>query len=104
MKLSHFCPCFFSSECYYKSMDTTQATNPEEKTMAHPNIRRIYGQDAIDLAREDDSIVLCKFADPIEGAIDDISIEDAEDVARDDPSLIYADTVAQIAPEKTTAQ
>ena len=34
---------------------------------------------------------LHKYTDPIEDARDDISIEDAREVAREDPSLIYID-------------
>lgn len=48
------------------------------------------GHEAIELATKDRSIRLNKYADPTEDARENISIEDAREVAKEDPSLIYA--------------
>ena len=50
----------------------------------------IEGWDAIEAKQEDDRIILNKYADPIEDARDDISINEAEELAYIDQSLIYA--------------
>ena len=47
------------------------------------------GYEAIEAKKNDNRVILCKYADPIDDAREDISLEDAEDVAREDPSLIY---------------
>ena len=49
---------------------------------------KISGADAIRLA-ERDRLTLHKYADPIEEARDDISAEEAEEVIREDPKLVY---------------
>jgi hypothetical protein len=51
----------------------------------------IHGIDAINLALFDDKITLNKHADPMEGEMVDISIEDAYDLVEDDPSLVWCD-------------
>ena len=48
------------------------------------------GHAAIELAASDDTVTLSKYADPTEGAREDISISEAKEIAREDPSLIYA--------------
>ena len=50
---------------------------------------KLTGHDAIAAKELDASVVLCKYNDPIESARDNISIEDARGIAREDPSLIY---------------
>lgn len=49
----------------------------------------MQGQAAIDAAEKDPSLKLNKYADPIEGARENISIDDARQIAREDASLIY---------------
>lgn len=51
---------------------------------------RLKGQAAIERA-ERDGLTLCKFSDPIEGAREGLSVEEAREIARQDPSLIYLD-------------
>ena len=48
------------------------------------------GNAAIDLAATDSTVTLSKYADPTEGAREEISIDGAREIARGDPSLIYA--------------
>lgn len=48
------------------------------------------GYDAIELARADSSIRLNKFSDAVSDAARDISIEQAMEIAREDPGLVYA--------------
>jgi len=47
------------------------------------------GYEAIEEKRKNNSGFLNKYQDPTEDALYDISIEDAEDIAKIDPSLIY---------------
>lgn len=49
----------------------------------------ITGYAAIEYAETHPEAVLCKYADPTEGAMDDITIDYAREIAREDPSLIY---------------
>lgn len=68
----------------------TAATEPprdEETTM---DTTTITGYEAIEYARKH-GLSLRKYADPTEGARDGLSIRDANDVAREDPSLIYVE-------------
>lgn len=53
----------------------------------------IRGYEAIKLAEKYD-VELHKYADPTEDARDDLSIDEARDVAREDPTLIW--TVSEI--------
>jgi hypothetical protein len=51
----------------------------------------IRGWSAIDLVESRPmEFSLCKFSDPISGAESDISTDRAREIAREDPSLIYA--------------
>ena len=54
------------------------------------NINILTGSDALRYAAERD-LLLNKFADPIEGAREGLTIEEARDVAREDPSLIWVE-------------
>lgn len=45
--------------------------------------------DAIDYARQNPDAVICKYADPTEGAREGLTIAEAEQILREDPSLIY---------------
>jgi hypothetical protein len=47
------------------------------------------GYEAIEMKKENDRVILNKRADSVEGALENISIEKAEDIASEDPSLIY---------------
>lgn len=51
----------------------------------------ITGWDAIEAKRNNPKMKLSTYNNPIEDAQDDISIEYAEDVARDDPGLVWAE-------------
>ena len=53
-------------------------------------MKRITGWDAIEYAEQHD-LLLNKYDDPIEVDREGLSIEEAEDVARVDPGLIYLD-------------
>lgn len=51
----------------------------------------IVGREAIDVAEAMiDSIELCKYADPIEDARDGLTIDEANEIMAQDPSLIFA--------------
>jgi len=47
------------------------------------------GFDAIEMKRVNSEVALNKYADPIEGERFDLTIEEAEDIAAEDPSLIW---------------
>ena len=51
--------------------------------------RRIHGRKALDYAYRH-NVALHKYADPIEGARSGLSFDEADDIVRVDPSLIYA--------------
>lgn len=48
-----------------------------------------YGRAAIEAARADDRVMLCKFADPEGGEEHDLSPTAAHEILRIDESLIY---------------
>ena len=52
---------------------------------------RVTGHDAISIKESNPSVTLSKFNDPSEDASENISLEKANEVANEDPSLIYAD-------------
>ena len=56
---------------------------------------RLSGREAIEYAREHGT-TLNKYADPTEDARDDLTPDEAEDVLREDPGLLYADTIPQV--------
>ena len=49
---------------------------------------RLVGREAIEYARRTGA-ALCKYADPTEDARDDLTVEEAEEAAAEDPSLVY---------------
>ena len=51
---------------------------------------RLTGYDAIAYA-EQHGVRVCKYADPTEGAREDLSPDEAREIAAEDPSLIYLD-------------
>lgn len=51
-------------------------------------MQNITGQDAIEYAREH-GLTLNKYADPTEDARQGLTADEAEEIAREDPSLIY---------------
>jgi hypothetical protein len=55
---------------------------------------RLKGNDAIEYAREHD-LTLCKYNDPTEDAREDLTPEEAEKIALEDPSLIYIEVEGQ---------
>jgi len=52
-------------------------------------MKTLIGYEAIEAKKNNDSVVLNKHADPIEDARYDISVADAEEIASEDPSLIF---------------
>jgi hypothetical protein len=52
-------------------------------------MKPLTGHEAIEFKRANPNSILNKYADPIEDARRDISLEDAEEIAAEDPSLIY---------------
>ena len=52
------------------------------------NARKFTGHDAINFA-ENSGLTLSKFVDPIEDARDGLSIDEAREIAHEDPSLIW---------------
>ena len=57
--------------------------NDDEEKM-----KTLIGIEAVEYAREH-GLKLSKYADPIEGARDDLTPSEAEEVCREDPNLIY---------------
>lgn len=55
------------------------------------------GYAAIEIAAADRSVQLNKYTDPVEEAREDVSIEDAREIASEDPNLIYAVRAGQCA-------
>jgi hypothetical protein len=51
-------------------------------------MKKLTGWEAIEYA-ETYNLLLCKYNDPIEGARETLTINEAMDVARQDPDLIY---------------
>jgi len=49
---------------------------------------KIHGQAAIDFAKKNE-IYLCKYSDPVEDAREDLTVDEAEEVIKVDPSLIW---------------
>lgn len=50
---------------------------------------RLTGWQAIAAKEQDPTVVLCKYNDPIEPARDNITLADAREIAKEDPSLIW---------------
>lgn len=48
------------------------------------------GHEAIEMARTGAPVILCKYEDPLEPARVGLTIDEAQEVAREDPSLIYS--------------
>jgi hypothetical protein len=51
---------------------------------------KLTGFGAIEAKENNSAIVLCKYSDPIEGARENLTAEEAHQIAKEDPSLIYA--------------
>lgn len=49
---------------------------------------RFEGFEAIEYAKEN-GLLLSKYEDPIEGAREDVTVDEARDIAREDPRLIW---------------
>lgn len=54
-------------------------------------MKKITGWTAINAKENNSEIILNKYADPTEEAREDISLKEAEEVAREDASLIWAE-------------
>lgn len=50
---------------------------------------RTTGDSAIAAKEDDPTIVINKYADPTEDAREDITLDDAREIAAEDPGLIY---------------
>ena len=48
------------------------------------------GYEAIEAKENNSSVILCKYADPIEDARENLTADEAREIAKEDPSLIYA--------------
>jgi len=59
------------------------------------NKNQKIGLEAIESKEEDDSVVLNKYNDPIEDARENLSVEEAREIVKEDPSLIYAKIVGE---------
>lgn len=56
---------------------------------------KLTGHDAIAFA-ESNGVTLSKYHDPIEGAREGLTVEEAKEVAAEDPSLIYLNTADSV--------
>ena len=50
---------------------------------------KLTGHDAIDFAKTVKNALLSKYADPLEGERDDLSLEEAIEIAKEDPEIIF---------------
>lgn len=64
---------------------------------------KLTGQEAIDYAAES-GLKLNKHTDPTEEARDDVAINEAEDIIREDPNLIWIEATCEIAMVHTTSR
>ena len=54
---------------------------------------KLKGYQAIEAKRQDDTVILCKYNDPFVGARENLTVEEAMNIAREHPSLVYAEVV-----------
>ena len=54
-------------------------------------MKRITGMQAIEAAKADPCVVLCSYTDPTEEGREGLTLAEAEAIAREDPSLVYAE-------------
>ena len=66
------------------------------------NIKTITGLDAIEYAAEH-GLTLSKYNDPIEDAREGLTVEEAREVAAEDPSLIYVHVATHVVVEHMPA-
>jgi hypothetical protein len=57
---------------------------------------KLIGHEAIEAAEKSETIVLCKYADPTEGAREGLTVAEARAVTKEDPGLIWADVPAVV--------
>jgi hypothetical protein len=55
------------------------------------SMTRLTGFEAIEMKRKNEEVELNKYNDPTEEERFDLSIKDAEEIAAEDPNLIYSD-------------
>jgi hypothetical protein len=77
---------------------TTTFSNREDGHDGRPdggcgkyNYGKLFFDFGIEAKEQNDAIVLRKYNDPIEDARENITVEEARQIAREDPSLIYAE-------------
>ncbi|MCI0562251.1 MAG: hypothetical protein MN733_27510 [Nitrososphaera sp.] len=51
--------------------------------------KRLTGWNAIRNKERDDSVVLCKYSDPVKPSKENITVKEAREIAKEDPTLIY---------------
>jgi hypothetical protein len=66
-------------------MTTEKDNQADERTQV-----KLTGWEAIEAKEADESVVLCKYSDPAEDARENLSAEEAREIAKQDQSLIYA--------------
>jgi hypothetical protein len=64
---------------------------------------RITGREAIEVA-EAQGLLLSTYSDPTEGGREGVSVEDAREIAREDPSLVYLDITETFAARERREQ
>ena len=62
-----------------------RGNNRKDKKMS----KKIIGHEAIEYKKNHPEMELNKYNDPIEGELFDLSVSEAEDIAGEDPNLIY---------------
>lgn len=55
---------------------------------------RITGMAAIEAAEADSDVVLCSYTDPTAEGREGLTVEQAREIAREDPALVYADVAS----------
>ena len=58
----------------------------------------VRGWDAIEMKEKNVTVILNKYADPTEGACEDVTIEQAAKLAQEDAGLIWAEVTEGNAP------
>ena len=54
-------------------------------------IMKIHGQEAIDAKEQDDKVILNHYTTALEGGAENITLELAEEIAAEDPGLIWCE-------------
>lgn len=57
---------------------------------------RLTGHDAIEYAEQTEGAILCSYTDPTEEGREGITVDEAREIARQDPTLIYCEPDAEV--------